>query len=170
MSHYVLKPTGQVSGPLMIMASVALLLGFAADYLAVFRVPEGGLQAWWEQGGVTMTGAISMAHPIGVLAGAAVSFALVGSLLSVPGGGRRAVIGSTAFLLSLGLVPVLGVWGVFWSPFGFSLTTLWAWLSASVYANGHIMPCEQEAPAAAENVISLASHPETRRNGEEARG
>ena len=154
----------------MILASVALLLGFAVDYFGFFQVPETNLRGLWERGGIEMGRTIGMAHPSGVLAGAAVSFALVSSLLCVPGDGRRAIVGLTAFALSLSLVPTLGVWGVFWSPFGFSLMTLWAWISASVYAHGHRMPCDQVAEKQAENVISLSSRAEALRNGEEAQG
>lgn len=152
------KPPGQVPGPLLVLGSVALVLGFAVDLMGVFRVPTENLLQMWQAAGVKVERSVGITNPLGILAGAAVSYAMVGAILGTPGEGRRAILGFSVFLLSLLLVPVLGVWGIFWKPFGFCLMVLWAWVSAAVYAHGHRMPCEGVEEDPAENIISITGN------------
>jgi len=149
------KPLGHVTGPLLVIGSVSLVLGFVAEFLGVFNGLETSLSGVWKNTGNDYRGAFGVTSPAGVLLGAAMSYGLVGAILGTPGRGRQLILGVSGFFLGIALIPTLGVWGIFWKPFGFGLLTLWAWFSAMIYAHGHRMPCEGPLETEARNVISL---------------
>ncbi len=150
-----LKPIGYVAGPLLILGSVSLVLGFAVEFLGIFSGLERSLKVAWESSNLQFQSELGVTSPLGVLMGAALSYCLVGAILGTPGPKRRLVLGVSSFALCLGLLPVFAVWGIFWKPFGLFLMVFWAWLSASIYANSHQMPCDGVGSENAQNVISL---------------
>ncbi|MFT6181277.1 MAG: hypothetical protein ACJA16_002917 [Akkermansiaceae bacterium] len=92
---------------------------------------------------------------VGVFVTAAASFGLIAAILGTPGLGRQLMIGFSALLLTLTLIPAFAVWGIFWKPFGVLLAVVWSWFSATVYAQIHRMPCEGIIEDTAENIIRL---------------
>ena len=154
MSHRA-QPVGHVLLPLFVFGAVSLLLGTATEVMGVFNGATEALRGWWRSGGLEIQGEMGLPGPVGLLITGLASFALAGAILGTPGGGRRVVLGLSAFLLSLGLIPAFAVWGIFWKPFGMLLAVIWSWFSAVVYAGRHGMPCEFEGGSEAGNVILL---------------
>ncbi len=149
------KPPGHLAGPLLVFGSVSLVLGFAVEFLGVFRGAEEALLSVWKASGREFQLELGATSPLGILIGAAVCYGLTGAILGSPGIGRRLILGSSTFALGLALMPVLAVWGIFWKPFGLGLMILWAWFSAMIYAQGHRMPCDGAEGEEADNVISM---------------
>ncbi len=164
------KPSGHVAGPLLIFGSVSLVLGFAVEFLGIFAGAEQSLQERWKSTEMVFRGSLGAASPVGLLFGAAVSYGLVGAILGTPGIGRRMILGFSALVLGLALMPVLAVWGIFWKPFGLSFMILWAWFSAMIYASRHAMPCEGWIATDAPNVISLNGELSGEEKHEQANG
>ena len=79
---------------------------------------------------------------VGILITTFTSFGLIFAILSTPSAGRRLVLGFSALLLTIALIPAFAVWGILWKPFGGILAVLWSWVSASIYTATHRMPCE----------------------------
>jgi len=147
---------GHIAGPLLILGSVSLILGFTAEFLGLFGNAEQRLLGMWESSENSFNHELGATSPVGILLGAALGYGLVGAILGTPGMGRRFVLGLSAFALGLALSPVMAVWGIYWKPFGLCLTGLWAWFSAMIYTHGHRMPCEVSAEdGEAQNVISM---------------
>ncbi len=137
------KPVGQVAAPLVIFAFVSLFLGVAVEMLGVFGGVTEGLRAFWEKSGMEMKSDLGLPGPVGIIVTAIFCFGLIGAILGTPGGQKRFCLGFSGLILSLMLVPALGVWGIFWKPFGMLLSVVWAWFSAVVYAGMHLMPCDR---------------------------
>ncbi len=150
------KPTGHFPAPLMIFGFVSLLLGVATEVMGAFYGVTDALRGLWKSGGLVIQSEMGLPGMTGILIAAAASFGLVAAILGTPGAGKRGVIGISALLLTLTLIPTFAVWGIFWKPFGMILTVIWAWFSASIYAHTHRMPCEGVVETPAENVITLA--------------
>jgi len=153
------KPTGHLPVPLLIFGSVSLLLGLVAEVAGVFEGPTLALREAWEAGGLGLEVEAGLPGVSGFLVTAVASFGLVGAILGTPGVGRRLILGFSALLLTVGLIPACAVWGVFWNPFGVILAVIWSWFSAMVYAQTHEMPCEEGARWEAENVIRMDQDP-----------
>jgi len=149
------KPVGHFAVPLIIFGFVSLLLGVATELMGVFGGLTGSLREVCLQGGLIFNAGMGLPDTVGILVTAAGVFGLVGAILGTPGGARRTIIGFSALFLTVTLIPAFAVWGIFWKPFGMILAILWGWLSATIYAHFHLMPCEGVAELPAENVIDL---------------
>jgi len=149
------KPVGSLMVPLLIFGFVSLLLGTATEVMGAFAGVTGWLRGLWQSGGLTIQAEMGLPGLSGVLITAAASFGLIAAIMGTPGTVRRIVIGATALLLTLTLIPAFAVWGIFWKPFGMLLAVIWSWFSAFVYAQLHRMPCEGIIEESAENVIRL---------------
>ncbi len=153
-NHYH-QPAGRFAISFSIFSIVALLLGFAAELIGVFDGANAGLKAAWENGGITFSAATGLSNLSGLLIGTCAIFGIVAAVLGTPGDSRRTILGLSALALSLALIPVFAVWGIFWKPFGFTLGIFWGWFSSFIYARTHRMPCESLTPDAAPNVIPM---------------
>ncbi|MGC6581118.1 MAG: hypothetical protein ACON4K_02195 [Akkermansiaceae bacterium] len=153
-SHH--KPAGQVPVPLFVFGAVALILGVMTEILGIFDGATASLRGLWESGKVVLEKTAGVPDLSGILLTTAASFGLAGAVLMTPGNGRRAILGISALVLTLGLIPAFAVWGVFWKPFGITLAIFWSWFSSFLYARTHRMPCEGVMAADAENVIPLS--------------
>ena len=149
------KPIGHVPVPLITFSYVSLLLGTATEVMGAFRGLNGSMRELWSANGLVIRAEMGLPGFVGILITAAASFGLIGAILGTPGGGRRAVLGASALLLSLSLIPTFAVWGILWKPFGLILAVIWSWFSASIYARSHRMPCEGIVEDDAQNVIRL---------------
>lgn len=64
------------------------------------------------------------------------------AILDSPGVWRRFFVGLFSVLLIVGVVPVLVLWGTFWSPVIAIIAVVWAWFCSLVYCSQHRMPCD----------------------------
>lgn len=149
------KPTGHLPVPLLIFGTVSLLLGMMAEVAGVFAGPAGWLRGLWDQQGLEVKAELGLPGVIGPVMTGVACFGLVAALLSTPGLGRRMLLGVSALVLVLGMVPALAVWGIFWNPSAMLLSVAWAWFSACVYAQTHVMPYEAVEPGEAANIIRM---------------
>jgi len=149
------KPAGRYAVPLIIFGFVSLLLGVATELLGIFGGLTESLREACMNGGLTFNAEMGLPDTTGILVTAAGVFGLVGAMLGTPGGARRTIIGVSALFLTVTLIPAFAVWGIFWKPFGMIIAVLWGWLSATIYAHSHLMPCEGVVGLPAENVIDL---------------
>lgn len=153
------KPEGHVPVPLTIFAFVALFLGVATELLGIFRALNRVLREACTNGGLVFHSEMGLSDPVGILITAAAVFGLVGAILATPGGGRRAIVGLSGLFLTLALVPAFAVWGIYWNPFGPALAVFWGWLSSTIYARSHHMPCEGRIePTAQKSLDPEESH------------
>ena len=155
MAHPV-KPLGHLPIPLIVFSFVSLFLGAATELLGTFDGLNEAMRGFWHSNRLEIRAEMGLPGITGVLVTAAASFGLIGAILGTPGGGRRAILGVSAVLLSLTLIPAFAVWGIFWKPFGMLIAVAWSWFSATIYAQTHAMPCEGGREVDAENVIHLA--------------
>ncbi|MFT7304724.1 MAG: hypothetical protein ACI8UZ_003582 [Akkermansiaceae bacterium] len=149
------KPIGHFPVPLIIFGFVSLLLGTATEVLGAFNGATESLRGLLESGGLVIQSEMGLPGMVGVFVTAAASFGLIAAILGTPGLGRQLMIGFSALLLTLTLIPAFAVWGIFWKPFGVLLAVVWSWFSATVYAQIHRMPCEGIIEDTAENIIRL---------------
>ena len=164
------QPIGHLSVPLTVFGSVSLLLGTAAEAMAIFDGLTESLRGLWESGGLEIQAEMGLPGMVGLFIAAAASFGLVAAILGTPGTGRRLIVGFSALLLTLSLIPAFAVWGIFWKPFGVVLAVLWAWFSATIYAQTHRMPCEGVIEDTAKNVIRLEGDHMTKQHSKRSDG
>lgn len=145
MSQSVKTTAGHVPVPMLIFGSVSILLGLFAEMTGVFEGATKALRGVWLEAELVFETEMGLPGFVGFLVTAVACFGLVGAILATPGYGRRMVLGFSTLCLSLGMVPVLAVWGIFWKPFGVTLAVAWSWFSAMIYSSTHRMPCEEAA-------------------------
>ncbi|MDA7931579.1 hypothetical protein N9B42_01280 [Akkermansiaceae bacterium] len=155
MPNHFQKPTGRFAISFSIFSIVALLLGFAAELTGTFDGPNATLEKAWENGGIVLSRSTGLTNLSGFLIGTCAILGLVAAVLGTPGNARRVILGLSALALSLALIPVFAVWGIFWKPFGLTLGIFWAWFSSFIYARTHRMPCEGVTENSAQNVIHM---------------
>lgn len=56
---------------------------------------------------------------------------------------RRMVLGLTAVVLTLAMIPAFAVWNVYFSPFIQIVGVFWSWFCVVIYTRHHHMPCDQ---------------------------
>jgi hypothetical protein len=149
------KPAGHFAVPLIIFGFVSLLLGVAIELMGIFGGFTESLRETCLNGGLIFNSEMGLPDTVGILVTAAGVFGVVAAILGTPGGSRRTIVGVSALFLTFTLIPVFAVWGIFWKPFGMIIAVLWGWLSATIYARSHLMPCEEVVGRPAENVIDL---------------
>jgi len=149
------KPVGHFPVPLIAFGFVSLLLGVATEVMGAFDGLTMTLRDLWERGGVMFEAEMGLPGTVGVLISAAASFGLIAAILGTPGAGRRSLLGVSALILVIALIPAFAVWGIFWKPFGVILSVVWAWFSGMIYTGIHSMPCEGVAESVDKNVIRL---------------
>lgn len=55
---------------------------------------------------------------------------------------RRIVLGITAVVLTLAMVPAFAVWDIYFSPFVQLVGVFWSWFCVVLYTQHHQMPCD----------------------------
>lgn len=86
------------------------------------------------------------------------SFGLAFVVLDSAGTWRRIVLGVTAVVVILAMVPTLAVWNIYFSPFLPVVTVFWVWFFCMMYVRHHLMPCEVGRHAAApQSILTVSS-------------
>jgi len=164
------RPAGHFAAPLVILSFVALGLGFATEKMGIFNGANEALRGVWNERGLVIESEMGLPGTVGILLTAFASFGVIFAILGTPGEGRRAILGMSAVFLSVALLPCFAVWGIFWKPFGMILGVVWGWMSAAIYAHGHVMPCEISLSVAAENVVISMSGEQITESSSQADG
>lgn len=141
--------------PLILFSFVSLFLGIGAEVLGVFEGLTEELRGRWQAEGVEIRSEMGLPGLVGVLVTAAACFGVIAAIFGSPGGGRRCLLGVSFLFLSVTLAPAFVVWGIFWKPFGVVLAVLWSWFSAMIYAQTHVMPCDEVGEVLVDRVVGL---------------
>lgn len=164
------KLRGSFPIPLILFGFLSLLLGTMTELMGAFSGLTDSLRDLWRSGGLEIQSEMGLPGTVGVLITAAACFGVVAAILGTPGGGRRFVIGFSAFFLSMTLIPAFAVWGIFWKPFGMLLAVFWSCFSAMIYAQTHVMPCDETLNSPANNVIRLEGEHMTEQHSKQSDG
>ncbi|MCP5536039.1 MAG: YIP1 family protein [Akkermansiaceae bacterium] len=135
-------PVGRVDGPVLLYGGVGLALAVAMQVLGLFKKGDARLEnALLEPvfHGVT-PGVLSM--PVLVMIAAVFCFGIAFAVLDSVGAWRRVVLGVTALVIILAMVPTFAVWKIYFSPFLPAVALFWTWFCTMMYVNHHVMPCE----------------------------
>lgn len=83
-----------------------------------------------------------VSEPVLFMVAAIFSFGIAFAVLDSPAVWRRIVLGLTALVLVLAMVPVCALWQIYFSPFFVVVAFFWAWFCSMMYTSHHVMPCE----------------------------
>ena len=83
-----------------------------------------------------------VSEPVLFMLAAMFSFGIAFAVLDSPAAWRRIVLGLTALVLVLAMVPVCALWQIYFSPFFVVVAYFWAWFCTMMYTSQHVMPCE----------------------------
>ena len=164
------KPVGHFPVPFITFGFVSLLLGVATEMMGVFDGLTASLREVWKSGGLGFEAEMGLPGIVGVMISSAASFGVIAAILGTPGTGRRLVLGVSALILVVALIPAFAVWGIFWKPFGVILSVVWAWFSGMIYTGTHFMPCERGEEPVDKNVIRLEGDHMTQQHSNQADG
>ena len=84
----------------------------------------------------------AVSEPVLFMVAAMFSFGIAFAVLDSPAAWRRIVLGLTALVLVLAMVPVCALWQIYFSPFFVVVAYFWAWFCTMMYTSQHVMPCE----------------------------
>ncbi len=151
-------PAGKPGIPVLVIGAVSFVLALAADGLGVFALPQAALRSVLVAGGFDFSRDLGVRNLSGIILALLCCFGMAVMVLGTPGLWRRVMLGMSMLALTLVLVPVFGVWGVFWKPLALVLGVLWSWGSSLFYTSRHRMPCEPLLRARPQaNVIPMTS-------------
>lgn len=142
MSTHVVKPIGQVGVPGILCGLAGTGLAIGLDVLGLLAKLEVRLtevfkgkpffhqdfSVWDRQWDWVLAGVLSILVAIAVL--------------DSPGAWRRFFVGLFSVVLIACVVPILVLWGVYWSPVVSIVAVVWAWFCALVYSSQHRMLCD----------------------------
>ncbi len=136
------RPGGRVDGPGLLYGGVGLVLAVAMQLAGVFKKADAGLLG--KLSGTVFRGqapeVLGMAVP--VLLAAVFCFGVAFAVLDSAGVWRRVVLGVSAVVVAVAMVPAFAVWNVYFSPFLPVVGIFWSWFCTMVYAGHHTMPCD----------------------------
>ena len=140
--HANTHPQGRVDGPGLLYGGIGLALALAVQMAGLFKQGDVRLQELLLHnvfGGVAPE---ILTMPVLILFAAVFSFGLAFAVLDSPGVWRRLLLGITAIIVVLAMVPTLAVWHFYFSPFLPLIALFWSWFCSMMYANHHMMPCD----------------------------
>lgn len=141
--HTKTHPQGRVVGPGLLYGGVGLALAAAMQITGLFNQGDTSLKD--DLLGPMMNGTVLvvLTTPVLLMVAAVFSFGIALAMLDSPGTWRRIVLGVTAMVVVLAMVPAFAVWQIYFSPFLPLIALFWSWFCTMMYVNHHIMPCEQ---------------------------
>ena len=135
-------PEGKVGVSGLLYGSVGLALSFALYWIGMFRRADAWffdlLHEAWFSGGVPHLASVSIVVIVAAIFCYGVAFAMLDSAATW----RRFVLGVTALVLTLAMVPAFAVWNVYFSPFVPVVGVFWSWFCVLIYTRHHQMPCD----------------------------
>ena len=131
-----------------------MALALAMQLLGLFELGDARLQqslSWI----LSDSFQIVVSEPVLFMVAAIFSFGIAFAILDSPAAWRRIVLGLTALVLVLAMVPVCALWQIYFSPFFVVVAYFWAWFCTMMYTSQHVMPCEI---AVAEIAVAQKTH------------
>ncbi|MGB0775880.1 MAG: hypothetical protein ACPGUY_08540 [Akkermansiaceae bacterium] len=135
-------PAGRVDGPGIMFGMVALVLAVVLEMLGLFKGANSTLLTSLldpvfhgdepQQLGIPLMVIVTGLFCIGL------SYAVLDSSCSW----RRCILGVSAVVVVLAMVPALAVWGYYFPPMMPVVGIVWAWFCTVIYASNHTMPCD----------------------------
>jgi hypothetical protein len=125
----------------MLYGGVSMALALAMQLLGLFELGDARLQqslSWI----LSDSFQVVVSEPVLFMLAAMFSFGIAFAVLDSPAAWRRIVLGLTALVLVLAMVPVCALWQIYFSPFFVVVAYFWAWFCTMMYTSQHVMPCE----------------------------
>ncbi len=134
-------PPGRVGSSCLLYGGVSMALALAMQLLGLFERGDARLQQSlsWILSDSFQT---AVSEPVLFMVAAMFSFGIAFAVLDSPAAWRRIVLGLTALVLVLAMVPVCALWQIYFSPFFVVVAYFWAWFCTMMYTSQHVMPCE----------------------------
>lgn len=143
-------PPGKVVSSCLLYGAVGLALALAMHLLGMFEQGDIGLKQ--SLSGLTSDLFLVVVSDSLLFAVAALfSFGIAFAVLDSPAPWRRVLLGVTALVVLLAMVPVCALWQIYFSPFLVVIACFWAWFCAMMYASQHTMPCDSNDSACAQH-------------------
>lgn len=136
-------PDGRVDVPGLLYGSVGLALSFALHWVGLFKRADAWLfdllhKPLFQEGVPDLPSASLL-----LVCSAVFCYGVAFAVLDSPELWRRVVLGVTAIVLTLAMIPAFAVWNVYFSPFVQLVGVFWSWFCVVIYTQHHQMPCDQ---------------------------
>jgi hypothetical protein len=131
-----------VDVPGLLYGSVGLALSFALHWIGMFRRADAWLFDLLHKPLFHESVADLPSMPLVITAVAVFCYGISFAVLDSPDLWRRVVLGVTAMVLTLAMVPAFAVWNVYFSPFVQLVGVFWSWFCVVIYTQHHRMPCD----------------------------
>lgn len=139
--HHATLP-GRVDGSGLLYGGVGLALGMAMQWLGLFKRGDARLTSWLLESVFHGNTPEVLSLPWMVFVTAVFCFGLAYAVLDSSGMWRRLILGVTALILLLAMVPSFAVWNLYFSPFLPVVGAFWTWFCTIMYVSHHVMPCD----------------------------
>lgn len=140
--HTAPVPVGRVDVPGVLYGSIGLALSFALHWAGVLRRADAWLFDLLH-GPLFHDGVPDLAPvPLVIACAAAFCYGVAFAVLDSAALWRRIVLGVTAAVLTLAMVPAFAVWNVYFSPVVQLIGVFWSWFCVTIYTQHHQMPCD----------------------------
>lgn len=138
----VVLPDGRVDVPGLLYGSVGLALGIALQWMGAFKRADGWIYEWLNKPLFRDSAPELPTIQLTTLIAAVFCYGLAFAVLDSVGMWRKVVLGVTAMVLTLAMVPAFAVWNVYFSPVLQITGVFWSWFCVVLYAQHHRMPCD----------------------------
>jgi len=149
-------PSGRVASSCLLYGAVGMALALAMRLLGMFD--QGDIVLKQLLSGMTSDlFLVVVSDPLLFAVAALFSFGIAFAVLDSPAPWRRMVLGLTALVVLLAMVPVCALWQIYFSPFFVVVAYFWAWFCTMMYTSQHIMPCDSDDSVHVRQSIALAT-------------
>ncbi|MBT8045029.1 MAG: hypothetical protein KJO79_08765 [Verrucomicrobiae bacterium] len=135
-------PEGRVDGPALLYGGVGLALSVAMQVIGLFKKGDARLLDVLIDPVFNNSAPDQLSMMVLVPVTAFFCFGIAFAVLDSAGMWRRVILGVTAFVVVIAMVPTLAVWDIYFSPFLPAVGIFWTWFCTLMYVNHHVMPCE----------------------------
>lgn len=135
-------PVGRLNMPALLYGSVGLLLSYALHWIGMFKRADALLLESMSKP-LFHEGVADQPTMLSVMVVAAVfCYGIAFAVLDSPSVWRRVLLGITAMILTVAMVPTFAVWNIYFSPFVQLVGVFWSWFCVVIYTQHHRMPCD----------------------------
>mgnify|MGYP007004889949 CR=1 FL=1 len=148
-------PPGRVVSSCLLYGAVSMALALAMHLSGMFEQGDARLK----QALSVLTSdvfLIVVSDRLLFALGALCSFGIAFAMLDSSAAWRRIVLGLTALVVLLAMVPVCALWQIYFSPFFVVVAFFWSWFCTMMYTSQHIMPCERHDDVQGQSPIHSA--------------
>lgn len=159
-------PEGRVRGPGLLYGGIGLLLAGAMQAVGLFNKGDAALKESLSEALFAGAATDDVTLSLLLMTAAVFSFGVAFAVLDSAGSWRRLLLGISAIMVVLAMVPTFAVWRIYFSPFLPTVALFWAWFCTMMYANHHVMPCDGQPMA---TQVPVVTRPESAQAPEEGR-